>query len=482
MVGRPKGSSKSWRKRVARYEGSVYCLSNLGDRRRRVPALGVGLRRAVRAMKTLFITPQVPWPLDVGSKIRVHNLLRCYAEMGEVTLVCFAQDQVEAESVQQLERYCHRVYWLPLSASELRAAPATSRFGVLRRAMHPQPWAVRYFSSAELARRVGSLVDGEDIDVLHVERLSMTQNIGHTVRSRSGGRPPYLVLDVDDLESEKMRRMAALEPWGSPRKYLHSLEWLKLYAYERLVLPRFDCALVCSEKDRRRLQQGRRSPRIEVFCNGADLDDRTTPKEQQDDGRTLVFLGALDYQPNEDAVLFFTHAVLPLVRRRVPSVRFIIAGKSPSARVRALDTGHDVVVTGYVQDKAEVFKSCTIFVVPLRIGGGTRIKILEAMAAGKPVVSTTVGCEGLDVAPSENILVADAPENFADACVELLLHETRRQTLGRAGRVLVLRSYRWEEIRRGYVETLEDCRQGTGATALCQPPPPVPVARTEARW
>lgn len=431
-------------------------------------------------MKTLFITPQVPWPLDVGSKIRVHNLLRCYAEMGEVTLVCFAQDQVEAESVRQLERYCHRVYWLPLSARELGAAPAASRVGVLRRAMHPRPWAVRYFSSAELARRVRSLVDGEDFDILHVERLSMTQNIGHTVRSRSGGRRPYLVLDVDDLESEKMRRMAALERWGSPQKYLHSLECLKLYAYERLVLPRFDCALVCSEKDRRRLQQGRRSPRVEVFCNGAEVDDRAVLEGHQDGGRTLVFLGTMNYQPNEDAALFFVESVFPFVRRQVSDVRFIIAGKSPSARVLALNNGRDVRVTGYVQDKTALFSSCTVFIVPLRMGGGTRIKILEAMAAGKPVVSTTVGCAGIDVAPSENILIADAPENFADACVELLLHKTRRQTLGRAGRALVLRSYRWEDIRRGYVETLEDCLQGAGATALCQPPPG-PAARTEAR-
>lgn len=421
-------------------------------------------------MKTLFVAPQVPWPLDVGSKIRVNNLLRCYAELGAVTLVCFAQDRSEIEGVSEVERYCHRVYLLPLNAGEADAASQVGRLGVLAQAMHAQPRLVRYFSSHGLVRRVASLVDGEDFDILHVERLAMAQYADCALRTCSGARRPYLMLDLDDLESEKMRRMATLEPWGSPQKYLRLIEYLKLFVYERRVLPRFDCALVCSEHDRRRLQHGPRSPRVEVFCNGAEADDSAMLDEQRDAGRTLVFFGAINYQPNEDAALYFAESVLPLVRREVPDVQFIVAGKSPSARVRALENGHDVLVTGYVQDKTALFNSCTVFIVPLRIGGGTRIKILEAMAAAKPVVSTTVGCEGIDVTPGENILIANSPEAFAGACRDLLRNEAQRQAIGRAGRDLVLRRYRWGEIRKGYIKTLEDCLRGAGRTSLQQSP------------
>jgi glycosyltransferase involved in cell wall biosynthesis len=122
----------------------------------------------------------------------------------------------------------------------------------------------------------------------------------------------------------------------------------------------------------------------------------------------------------------------------------------------ALNNGRDLLVTGYVEDKNQLFASCTAFVVPLRIGGGTRLKILEAMAFGRPVVSTTIGCEGIDVTPGEDILVADTPQDFAAACIDLLADEKQRQALGRAGRQLVERRYRWEAIRSGYVKALQN--------------------------
>ena len=272
----------------------------------------------------------------------------------------------------------------------------------------------------------------------------MVENVKRVFRSRDGAPRPFRVLDLDDVESSKMKRMAAMEPWSSSRKYVRGLEWLKLSASEQRRLPEFDCLLVCSEKDRRVVQAKWRRSRVEVFANGADVN--TACSEPRDDGRTVVFLGAMNYQPNEDAVLFFVELVLPILRQRIPDARFVIAGKSPSAKVRALNNGKDVLVTGYVQDKAAVLSSCTVFVVPIRMGGGTRIKILEAMAAGVPVVSTTVGCEGIDATPDEAVVIADSPEDFAAACGTLLLDPAGRRSLARAGRLLVQRQYQWEDI------------------------------------
>jgi glycosyltransferase involved in cell wall biosynthesis len=162
----------------------------------------------------------------------------------------------------------------------------------------------------------------------------------------------------------------------------------------------------------------------------------------------------MGYQPNEDAVLFFIERVMPFLRRHAPGVRFVVAGGSPSARVSALHNGTDVLVTGYVADKAALFRSCTVFVCPIRVGGGTRIKILEAMAAGKSVVSTSAGAEGIEAVPGEHIAIADSPSDLAAACARALRDRAWRERLGRAGQMLVRRQYTWDSIRAAYVRML----------------------------
>jgi len=198
--------------------------------------------------------------------------------------------------------------------------------------MHPTPRPLRYFASPALDERVAALVSGEHFDMLHVERLYMFESV-RRVFQRGIGRPgPLRVLDLDDLESAKMKRTAAVQPWSSPSKYLGSLEWLKWRAAERAILPQFDCALVCSEMDRDLVGTFHR-PRVEVFANGADLDVQGTSRGPEDDGRTVTFLGAMDYQPNEDAVLQFVHEVMPILRQRVPDVRFVIDDQYSLAHV-----------------------------------------------------------------------------------------------------------------------------------------------------
>jgi len=429
----------------------------------RPPTMEANKGSAPYRVRTLFIAPQVPWPLNVGSKIRMHNLLRCYSDLGDVTLICLAQNSQEGVDAAQLRRLCRQVICLPL-----RPVPPVGRVAALKSALDSLPRSVRRFESCELAGRVRSLLEEQDFDIVHVERLFMAQNARQMSTEVPGKHLPVRVLDLDDLESAKMKRMAGLQSWRSLGKYLNLLEWMRLRAYERRMLPRFDWALVCSEKDRRGLPERGERPVTQVFCNGADL-EAGPPKDGQDDGRTLVFLGAMDYQPNEDAVLFFVREILPMVRRRVVNARLIIAGKGPTERVRALARDEEVLVTGYVEDKTTVFDQCTVFIVPLRVGGGTRIKILEAMAAGKPVVSTAIGCEGIEAVHGQHILIGDNPESFCEACVALLHDATLRQRLAGAGRELVEQSYRWQEIRGGYQaairELVSESRRTLGAQA-----------------
>lgn len=391
---------------------------------------------------TLFVAPQVPWPLDVGSKIRTWNLLMSYAELGPVTLVCYAQDEKEVVAAEALRSSVAALH-------VIRLMPPQGARGPIAQALHRWPRIVRHFSRAELTRAVSELAAAQRFDVVHVERLFMTEAIAGLGRARA-----LRVLDVDDLESAKARRDLAAMSWRKPRTWLLALDCLKLRRYESRTLRRFDQALVCSDLDRTALARRMTSGKAVTVRNGAELD--ATVRAASDDGRTLLFFGALDYGPNVDAAMFLVREIWPRIRAALPGVRLQIAGKSPCAEVLALHNGDDVQVTGYVNDKAELFASVTATVVPIRSGGGTRIKILEAMAAGKAVVSTRIGCEGIDATDGENILFGDTAEAFAEASVRLLRDAALRERLAAAGRELVRRHYDWSAIRRDFVARVRE--------------------------
>lgn len=405
-------------------------------------------------MRTLFIAPQVPWPPDVGSKIRVLHLLESYSRLGPVTLVCFAQTTAEAQMTPYLGDIVESVHCCALTG---KSRPA-GKWGAMLQAMRPLPRIVREFHDAALAAEVDALLASERFDFVHLERIFMARNLSAAARRAAAAAGVSRILDVDDLESAKVWRKLSLDPWWSARRWLAMLEYLKLRRYEQRVLSWFDLSLVCSHVDRRRIEARRPFPAVRVVSNGADL--TTAADAPVDDARTLVFLGAMNYQPNEAAVVFFVTAIFPLIKRTIAAARFIIAGKSPAANVAALDNGSDVVVHGYVDDKQALLAACTVFVVPIRTGGGTRIKILEAMAAGKPVVSTSIGCEGIEATTGVDILVGDSPRAFADACIQLLRSAERRAAVGKAGRELVERRYRWEAIQAEFAAALKSARGG----------------------
>jgi glycosyltransferase involved in cell wall biosynthesis len=198
--------------------------------------------------------------------------------------------------------------------------------------------------------------------------------------------------------------------------------------------------VVTSEKDRQALG----SDNVFVLPNTVVVPNKVAgprEKEQDDD---LVFFGLLSYRPNTDAVEYFCAAIWPQLKRARPTARLWIAGANPPPSIQQLHDGTSVMVTGYVDDLAALLARCAVVVTPLRIGGGTRIKILDAMAAGKAVVSTTIGCEGLDVLHGEHLLIADRPADFSRSCLGLMADRGRREALGSAARRLVEERYRWE--------------------------------------
>jgi glycosyltransferase involved in cell wall biosynthesis len=209
--------------------------------------------------------------------------------------------------------------------------------------------------------------------------------------------------------------------------------------------PKFDAVTCTSDIDALVFQRHCTRDAIEIIPNGVDV-THYQPDFASEVPAHLIYIGSMDWYPNEDAVAFFADEVLPRIQETVPDVAFSIVGGNPSARVQKLAERERVVVTGRVPEIKPYFAEATVFVVPLRIGSGTRLKILEALAMGKAIVSTTVGAEGLDLRDGEEILIADEPTAFADAVIRLLTDSELRRRVGENGRARVERDYDWRSI------------------------------------
>jgi glycosyltransferase involved in cell wall biosynthesis len=253
-----------------------------------------------------------------------------------------------------------------------------------------------------------------------------------------------VVLFEHNVEYVIWQRLSALEssPW---RRALLDVEWKKLRAREADACRQADLTIAVSEDDRVRLLALAPDNRIMSIPTGVDT-EYFAPDGWVEVKNRLVFSGSMDWRPNEDAVLYFANAILPLIRSNVPGVSMTVVGRNPSARLRDAARRAGVEVTGTVDDVRPFIGAGSVYVVPLRAGGGTRLKILEALAMAKPVVSTTIGAEGLGLEPDRHARMADDPGDFARAVVELLRSPEWRSSLGRAGRHLVESQFSWTKV------------------------------------
>jgi sugar transferase (PEP-CTERM/EpsH1 system associated) len=274
-------------------------------------------------------------------------------------------------------------------------------------------------------------------DVLHVEDIHMAQYAARQAGVRT-------VLDLHNVDSWRMRRFARHQRNPLTRLYA-LLTARKLARYEANIASAYDLVLACSEDDRALLSAGGVQADVLVVPNGVDI-SRFAPQPAPSKPRHLVFVGRMDYEPNADAVLFFCRYILPLVRAAHDDVTFAVVGQHPSRAVKALSSIPGVTVTGFVDDVRPHVADAAVVVVPLRYGSGTRLKILEAMAMGKAVVSTTVGCEGIRAVSGEEIVLADEAPAFASAVVRLLNSQTARLDLGQRARQRAVSDYSWTRI------------------------------------
>lgn len=382
------------------------------------------------SLKLLWLTAKPPFPPIDGGRIAVYEPLRRLAARGhQITLLTFRPPEQDEADLAPLASLCR----LEAISHDTRTRP----LGLIRNLFSPLPYNVAKYRSPLMARKLREVLASERFDVAHLEQVHMAGY--HAITQGQWGIPT--VLRQENIESHLAERYWRTQT-GLRRAYARLLA-ARLRRYESAACAAVDRCLVITAEDAGRLRDLSPHARAVVIPAGVDV-EAFRPSPQSELPETVVFVGSMDWRPNADAVIWFHHEVLPVIRRSFPEVQFYIVGKDPPPAVRRLAEGSAIYVTGFVEDVRPYLARAAVFVVPLRVGGGMRLKLLQALAMGKAAVSTTIGAEGIAVTHGQDILLADDPFAFARCVVDLLRDRSLRMRLGEHGRRLVETRYSWE--------------------------------------
>ena len=395
-------------------------------------------------MRILWLKSDLLLPLDKGGRLRTWHLMRHLARRHDITYLSFS-DRGQDRNVAGMREVATRVVTVPRSDPTKRSL--LFYMDAARYLADPLPYAVAKYRSAAYKVQVQSLLRENRFDLLVCDFLVPAVNLPKAL-------PCPAVIFTHNVESEIWRRHAETKATVAAR-WLYRMQHKRMLRFEEETLMRFDGILAVSDADREtfvRLYPSVSTKPTWVVRTGVDTEyfvpSRTEPSEPR-----LVFTGSMDWLPNEDAMTYFCHDVLPLIQQQEPRVRLSIVGRAPTPAVRAL-ASNVVDVTGTVDDVRPHMEKASVYIVPLRIGGGTRLKIFEAMSMGKAVVSTTIGAEGLPIVDGTHAIVADEPRAFASAVLSLLRDRARRKALEHAARSLVVEHYDWSAVAGELEEAL----------------------------
>lgn len=412
-------------------------------------------------MHILFLTQIVPYPPDAGPRVKTWHVLRYLAGLGHrITLVSFVRPE-ERQYLPALEEVCAAIHAVPMQR------PRLAEVGYwLRSNLSGRPYLIERDDRAAMRRLVGRLVQGGTVDAIHADQFGMAQFAlpyagadGKTAGNESGGRHrPRVIFDAHNAVWAIVERMRQNAPWVL--KPLAGLEARRVRRYEGAIVSRFDCTLAVTEPDRRALLEAAElagadggasaAGRIRVVPIAVDT-QQLRPIRRQAGSPNILTLGTLHYPPNADGVRWFARQVFPLVRREVPQATLTIVGKNPPADLLALQEREPeaIRVTGYVPELEPYLERAALVAVAVRAGGGMRVRILEAFARGLPVVTTTIGLEGIQAEAGRDLLVADTAEAFAESTVRLLRDPQLQVRLSEAGRRLAETRYDWKVALAG---------------------------------
>jgi glycosyltransferase involved in cell wall biosynthesis len=377
--------------------------------------------------RVLLLSPGVPLP-TWGSGTRIHQLARHLSSDHEVTVLSYADPSEEA-LVDPLRDVCREVRLVPNRSD----GPISRRARQVRSTVSRDPFLARELRSNQMQAALDSMLAEQRFDIVQIESSQMT-----CFRLHTNAR---VVLDEHNIEYELLGRMHEGER-SAVRRAHNRVEERKVRHYERLWWGRVDGVAVPSHREELIVRREAPGTLTAVVPNSVDV-EYFAPGNDEAEDQQIIFTGLLTYRPNLDAAIHLVDNILPRIRKRHPGVALTIVGGGREADLDALRRP-GVTVTGWVRDVRPYVRRASVVVAPLRIGSGTRLKVVEGLAMAKPMVSTTIGCEGIDVNSGEHLLVADSPDEFADAVALLLRDRALGQRLGAAGHRLARDHYSWE--------------------------------------
>ncbi len=392
-------------------------------------------------MRVLQFLPYAPCPPLNGGRVRSLSIMKRLACEHEITLVCYTKPSENAH-LEELRQFCSQIWPIP--------RPESPNEHVLRMlAFSPFPLHVRFFHS-QYARELLRDLLTDNYDVVHVETYYITPNL-----PRHLAKP--IVLAESNIEHELMMQMARLAHDPSWR-ILFRLDALKQRLWERAAWERATHCAATTRHDAEKIAEVIGWKKVSVVANGVDSCTPPADADSTCEGPTLLFVGNFLHRPNVDGIIYFIDEIFPIIRNTVPEVRLAIVGHGPPPEVKVHHSPPYVVVRGYVENLTGVFDSTTISICPIRIGSGSRVKILEALGRGHATVSTTIGCEGLELQDGQHLLIADTPPEFARAVCQLVASPELRLTLGTRARQFVLREYNWDRSVNSLVACYEKAK------------------------
>jgi polysaccharide biosynthesis protein PslH len=394
-------------------------------------------------MKILWVKAGGLVPPDIGGKIRSYSIVKELAKTHEVTLFNFYA--AHSDDVHSgLKPMFHRVVNLPLPIATNRGLGELASFA--RNIFSSSPHTVSKYCRPEVKARMRELLASQKFDVIICDFVVAAAAIPWEVACPK-------VIFTHNVEALIWKRH--LEVSQNPLWKMTSWgEYQKMIRFEKHFLNKSQYVLTVSEADKNFFSDFVDRSKMTVISTGVDT-DYFRPDNGNEQPNSLVFTGSMDWMPNEDGVLYFLHSILPLIRREIPLVSFTIVGRKPSERLRSAAASEaGVQVTGTVDDIRPYVREGSVYVVPLRIGSGTRLKIFEAMAMGKAIVSTTLGAEGLPIRHGVDISMADSPEEFSRKVCGLLRDSEERRRLGSAARQMVEQHYSWSAVAAEFDEVL----------------------------
>ena len=397
-------------------------------------------------MEIVWLKTELLHPVDKGGKIRSYNMLKQLKRSCRITYITLDDGSADNRSRELASEYCHELVCIPHQHRE-KFTPGFYVDLMLNLASD-LPYAIKKYESAAMRHEIASRLAAKRFDVLVCDFLAPAVNVPPGIDCPS-------VLFQHNVEAMIWKRHVEVQTNAAKKAYL-ARQWQKMRAFEGKMCPLFDCVIAVSREDRELMQQEYEVQQIYDVPTGVDTTYFRPTGQQTPRSNNLVFTGSMDWLPNEDAIRYFTEQIMPRIKAEVPGVTLMVVGRDPyPGLVELSKRDSSVIVTGRVEDVRPFIEEADVYIVPLRIGGGTRLKIFEAMAMEKPIVSTSIGAEGLPVSNGKELLLADTPESFAAAVIKLLQQESLRAELGKRAAATVREKFGWDKVAERFAEICE---------------------------